>query len=188
MYMNIYACVYICPFIARTAQIPFASSCRCTHRARSSTPSSGAGTPSDQHAVRSGSLWRGPWVKVHEAAHRLCKERCERLHVVLPVLEKLLRAGVLEDDAKRLGPVLLSVVDRPYRPLGLDTRAELDAAHELRRHGAVTLLDILVHLEGCTCVSRDDVVQQRPPCMLYRQRLATSRLQCATGHVTASDI
>ena len=71
--------------------------------------------------------------KVHEAALWLGRERREVLDVVLPVLEELVPARVLEDDAERLGSVLVPVVDRPDGPLGLDARAELDAAHELAR-------------------------------------------------------
>ena len=83
--------------------------------------------------------------KVHEAALRLGRERREVLDVVLPVLEELVPARVLEDDAEHLGPVLVPVVDWPDGPLGLDARAELDSAHELARDRAVTLLDVIVH-------------------------------------------
>ena len=73
--------------------------------------------------------------KVHEAALRLGRERREVLDVVIPILEELVPARVLEDDAERLGPVLVPVVDQPDGPLGLDARAELDA----RRHSGSTL-------------------------------------------------
>ena len=71
--------------------------------------------------------------EVHEAAHGRGRAGQLALDVVLPVAEKLVAARVLEDDAEGLGPVLVPVVDGPEGPLGLDARAELDAAHELAR-------------------------------------------------------